>query len=324
MVHFDDPDEVYAYTDNVKLRDRYGYYRFPRGVVSYGAQLKDMTTSERDELFRAGGFSAAEQRIFSAVSGLEGGFETVQTYDTGFVSIGFIQFVTLAEGKHDLSQVLLTMKDNRPDEYAKDFRRYGIDVQPDTTLTVIDPATGAELSGNAAVLKIIDDKRLTAVFQRAGRHPGFRIAQIKIAKSYYWPTDDMINAALPDGTTISAKVCDCIKSEAGLACILDRKINTGNIRPLNDVAARIAAAHNCKTASDLALYEAEIVAAMKYRADFLADKTLAQPAPPPAPKSTTPPATATTTSTAAPVARPVLVNPKSGEVKPPVVAPKTP
>lgn len=281
QVHFDDPEETFTYTDNVKLRDRYAYYRFPRGVVAYGARLKDMPPSERDELFRAAGFSPAEQRIFSAVSKLEGGFETVQTYDTGFVSVGFIQFVTLAEGKHDLSEVLTTLKDNRPNEYQKDFRRFGIDVQTDKTLTVVDPATGAELTGNAAVLKIIDDKRLTAVFQRAGRHPGFRIAQIKVAKSFYWPTDDMLNATLPDGTILSGKVCDCIKSEAGLACLLDRKINTGNIRILNDVALRVATTHNCKSIADLSVYEQEIIAGMKYREDFLADTTLAQPPAPP-------------------------------------------
>ncbi|MDX1934584.1 MAG: hypothetical protein SFU56_18450 [Capsulimonadales bacterium] len=288
QVRFDDPEEVFTYIDNVKLRERYAYYRFPRGIASYGTRLKDMTPSERDELFRAAGFTPSEQRIFAAVSKLEGGFETVQTYDTGFVSVGFIQFVTLAEGKHDLSEVLLLFKANRPREYQEDFRRFGIDVQPDRTLTVVDPATGAELTGNAAVLKIIDDKRLTAVFQRAGRRPGFRIAQIKVAKAYYWPTNDPLTATLADGTILAGKVGDCIKSEAGLACLLDRKINTGNIRLLNDVAQRVAVARGCKTIADLAAFEQEIIAAMKYRDNFLADNGLGQPAPPPMPVAATP------------------------------------
>lgn len=281
-VSFDKPDEIFAYTDNVKLRERYAYYRFPRGVVSYGKQLKDMTPAERDPLFRAAGFSEADQRIFSAVSKLEGGFETVQTYDTGYVSIGFIQFVTLGDGKADLSNVLREMKISDPKAFQEDFRRFGMDVAPDSSIAVLDPATGAELVGNAAVLKIIDDKRLTAVFQRAGRKDAFRVAQIKIARSYYWPQFDPLTITLPDGTTFSGTVGDIIKSEAGLATLLDRKINTGNIRSLPGVAAQCLAGRDCKTIADAALYEKEIVAAMKYRTDFLADATLAQPADPPA------------------------------------------
>jgi hypothetical protein len=283
QVTFDKSDEVFTYTDNVKLRDRYAYYRFHRGTVAYGTRLKDMPTEERDRLFHAAGFSPSEQKIFGAVSGLEGGFETVQTYDTGYVSIGFIQFVTLAEGKHDLSNVLLQEKTDHADDFEKDFRRFGIDVRPDRSLVVLDPATGAELSGNPAVLKIIDDKRLTAVFQRAGRRTPFRVAQIKVAKAYYWPDADPVVATLPDGTAVTGRVGDLVKSEAGLAILLDRKINTGNIRLLSDVLCRCMAAHGCKTIADASLYEKEIVSALKYRADFLADTTLGQPLAPPKP-----------------------------------------
>ena len=320
-VSFEKPDEVFSYTDNVKLRERYAYYRFPRGVVSYGRQLKDMTGEERDSVFRAAGFSEGDQRIFSAVSKLEGGFETVQTYDTGYVSIGFIQFVTLGDGKADLSNVLREMKTSDPKAFREDFRRFGIDVAPDLSITVIDPATGAELVGNPAVLKIIDDKRLTAVFQRAGRKNPFRIAQIKIARSYYWPQFDPLTVTLPDGTAFAGTVGDVVKSEAGLATLLDRKINTGNIRSLPAVIAQCMATRGCKTLADAALYEKDIVAAMKYRTDFLVDATLAQPMEPPAPALPVPDATVSSVSVAIKTVPGAAAGAKTGGAASPLDAP---
>src|SRR4030095_8333167 len=86
-VAFDDGDS-YAYNDNVSLRPRYAYYRFPQGTVAYGTALRDMPEAELAALFAAAGMSPSEQRIARAVSRLEGGFETINTYDTGFVSVG--------------------------------------------------------------------------------------------------------------------------------------------------------------------------------------------------------------------------------------------
>jgi hypothetical protein len=70
----------------------------------------------------------------------------VNTYDTGYVSIGFIQFITLADGHEDLARVMAEEKASYPQDFQNDFHRLGMDIQPgDRTLTVIDPATGAEL-----------------------------------------------------------------------------------------------------------------------------------------------------------------------------------
>ena len=279
-VTFDKKDDTFTYTDHVRLRDRYAYYRFPQGVVCYGKRVSEMAPRDCESLFRDAGFSPADQRIFSAVSRLEGGFETVQTYDTGFVSIGFIQFVTLEDGKADLSNVLLEEKTDAPKEFQQDFHRFGIDVRPDHTLVVVDPASGAELVGANAVMRIIDDKRLTAVFQRAGRRKPFQIAQIKIAKSYYWPTADPLTVTLPDGTVVSGTIGDVVKSEAGLATLLDRKINTGNLKSVPGVVTSVMAAHGCRTFADALRYEREIIASLVYRENFLADNVLAQPLPP--------------------------------------------
>lgn len=213
----------------------------------------------------------------TAVSRLEGSFDLVNTYDTGFVSVGFIQFITSDDGRHSLATVLLREKEGAPDSFRDDFHRFGVDVTTDGILTVLDPATGVELAGPDAVRKIIDDKQLIAVFQRAGRvSSAFRIAQIKIAKEIYWPENDPVTVTI-SGVALTGKVSDVVRSEAWMATLFDRKVNRGSIAPLPDVLTRVMTTHRLKRLSDAAAYEAEIVAGCRYRFDFLSDKTLQQP-----------------------------------------------
>jgi len=274
----DEPNALYTFPDNVKMRDRYAYYRFAQGTVAYGPALRDLPPAELDALFAQAGMTPSEQKIARAVSKLEGGFETVNTYDTGFVSVGFLQFITAVDGKGSLFTVLAREKIDRPAAFGDDFRRFGLDVDPATqTLAVVDPGTGAELTGAAAVQTLIADKRLAAVFQRAGRKSvAFRVAQIQIAKSGYWPSEDAVTVVV-NGRTLTGKVSDVIRSEAGLATLFDRKINRGNIAPFADVVARVMAKRGYNTLADAARSERDIVREMKYREDFLADRTLSQP-----------------------------------------------
>ena len=276
-VLFDDADS-YVYTDNVQLPPAYAYYRFPQGVAVSGGHPSD---AENAALFAAAGMTESEQRISSAVSKLEGSFEAINTYDTGSVSVGFIQFVTMDDGKHSLSEVLQREKLDHPDEFARDFHRFGIDVSPDGVIDVIDPATGAELIGPDAVHKLVDDKRLIAVFQRAGRHStSFRVSQIQIARSHYWPADDpiTINIVTGSGTqTLTGKVSDVVHSEAGIATLFDRKVNRGSCEPITSVLTKLIQAHGLSSLADAAQYEREIITALKYRGEFLNDTSLTQP-----------------------------------------------
>jgi hypothetical protein len=273
-------DETFEYKDHVTFRERFAYYRFPQGTVAYGSALSDMTDAELTPLFSTG-MTPSESRIARAVSKLEGGFETVNTYDTGYVSIGFIQFITASDGKGSLAQVLAYEKKYFIVDFLIEFHRFGIDVNDDGEIVVLDPSTGGEISGATAVMKIIEDKRLTAVFQRNGRHSrAFRSSQIAIAKRIYWPADLPVTVTV-NGAEITGVVSDVVKSEAGMATLFDRKVNRGNILPFPDVVAQVMTKHKLKTLAAAALYERDIIAQMKYRTDFLQDPTLSQPAPPP-------------------------------------------
>ncbi len=290
-ITFEDGD-LLTYKDNIQVGNpRYAYYRFPQGVVSYGLPLKRLPDSELTPIFEGAGFAPNELKVAKAVSILEGGFDSINTYDTGFVSVGFIQCITASDGRGSLVQVLAKEKTEKPADFDKDFRQYGIDVSVDGTLTVVDPGTGAELTGNDAVMKVIDDKRLTAVFQHAGRKSlAFRVAQVQIARSVYWPANDPVTVTI-NGKPVKAKVADVVKSEAGLATLFDRKVNRGNIKPIDDLLTKIAVKYKLTSLSQIAQYERELVQGLKYRTDFLADTTLSQPPNPDSPTEKQEPST---------------------------------
>ncbi len=279
VVTFDDGETI-AYDDHVPVPARYAYYRFAQGVQYNGTPVRSIPDSELNPLFRDAGMSAFQSHVVKAVSRLEGGFESVNTYDTGYLSVGFIQCATLAGGGGSLGEVLRWEKAERPKEFNHDFRRLGIDVTDSGLLAAIDPETGAELVGPQAVQKIIDDKRLTAVFQRAGEQSSaFRVAQIAVARDRFYPAGDAFTITV-SGQTLHGRVADVIHSEAGMATLFDRKINTGSLGPFEQVVTQVMQEHNITTLQDAANYEKEIVGKMKYRADFLADTSLGQPADP--------------------------------------------
>ena len=289
IVSFDTDNHIIEMLDNVRLPERYAYYRFPKGVNSVGAPATSTAseTEQAKELFAEAGLSDTARKAFTAISKLEGTFDASQTYDTGYVSIGFIQFTTGPDGDGSLIRALIDEKSASPDAFAEDFHRYGIDVTADGKISVVDPKSGAELIGTDAVKCMVDDPRLVGVFVHAGRYSiKWKAAQVRAAYKVYWPMDGEITLQLA-GSPTTCKVSDIVQSEAGITTLLDRKINRGNIREFPDVVNRIAKAHGCETLSDIQKYEKEIVAAMRYRVDFLKSSDLGQPADPPADSKTT-------------------------------------
>jgi hypothetical protein len=276
-VRFDDAE--FAYQDHVAVPAKYAYYRYAQGSRAFGKKVREMPGKELDAIFSAAGVNPSERKIMGAVSLLEGGFDAVNTYDTGYVSIGFIQFASLKEGSGSLGRMLRRYKADFPDQFEADFRRFGLDVTPEALLVALDLDTGAETVGAKANEKIIEDKRLLAVFQRAGQTSlGFRASQVKMAREEYLPTEELISVNA-NGRTMQFKVRDVIKSEAGLATLMDRKVHTGSIDPLPFVLTLIAAENGIGKPEDLSKFERDIIVAVKHRTDFLADASLTQPGP---------------------------------------------
>ena len=270
-------DALVSFIDQAPVPDRFPFFRSNDGVISGGTPLKTMSDEDAAELCKQADIDTSTWHVMLAVSSLEGGFDSINTYDTGYISCGFIQFTTGASGAGSLAKVLLREKQDDPAAFGRDFRRFGIEVTSNGVLDVFDPKSDEELAGADAVQAVIKDKRLTGVLVHAGRtSTAFRVAQLRVAKDRYYAGDDVITLRL-NGTKAQVRVGDVIRSEAGLATVMDRKVNTGSDGPLASVMQRIADASGATSAADLVSSEDQIVAAVKFRRDFLQDPTLSQP-----------------------------------------------
>ncbi len=263
--------------DHTKVRRRFAFYRFREGVMHVGEAMRGRTVDDLKPLFNAAGVSDAELRVMAAVSLLEGGFDSLNTYDTGFVSVGFIQFASLRDGAGSLGQVMRRMKQDAPQDFQAHFRRFGLDVTADGRLIALDPATGVEFVGAEANTRIILDRRLAAVFHRAGRlSQEFRLAQIRVCKDMYYPADDEVEFTVGT-TTYRGKIREFIRTEAGMATLMDRKVNTGNYGDLIPLLQSYATTYGFRTLAEFAQAEFQLVRALQYRKDYMAMDGLSRP-----------------------------------------------
>ena len=276
VVAFDDMS--LNYSDNVNMRPKYAYYRFDNGVNSEGLAIKDMPSTEVEGILHDAGYDDSDTKVFKSVSILEGGFDAINTYDTGYISVGFIQFASLKEGGGSLGQAMLQYKQQDPVNFEKDFHKFGIDVTPDEKIVALDIDSGDERIGPDANTQVIADKRLIATFQRAGKYKAFRLLQLKAAKIIYWPMDDKVTFNI-GRQKVTRPLSDFVKSEAGKAVFLDRKVNTGNIGAVGTALQSIAEAAKLDNHDDLTKYEALLIKCLYYRFDPLKGTDLAKPQP---------------------------------------------
>ncbi|MBS1704605.1 MAG: hypothetical protein JST40_01935 [Armatimonadetes bacterium] len=275
-VRFDDGFEV-KYQDNTKMRPKYAYYRFAEGVQSFGKEVKGLPEEQLTDLFEKANVNQSVMRVMKSVSMLEGGFESVNTYDTGYVSVGLIQFASLSEGAGSLGRLMLRYRRSNPPAFERDFRKYGIDVNQKSELVAVNLTTGEQAVGPEANSLIISDKRMIAIFQRAGTlSEDFKIAQIQSAREDFYPGTDDVKIQV-NGKSLSFKVYEVVRSEAGMATLMDRKVNTGSIQPLGTVVAEMMTQYGFAAPAELAAYEQEVIRRMIYRKDYLSDISLTQP-----------------------------------------------
>lgn len=269
---------ILTYEDNVQLRPKYAYYRFSNGINSEGTSIGKMSPTEVSNLFDQAQVNLSIQRVFKAVSLLEGGFDSVNTYDTGYLSVGFLQFAALDDGCGSLGPVLVREKSDNPKAFDRDFRNWGIDVTDDGLIVAMNLETKEVSTGPDAIQTIIDDKRLTSVFQHAGKvSDQFRVAQMQWAVTRFYPAYDVFKFTLANGEKVDAKVYEIMRSEAGIATLMDRKVNIGNIRDFGPLVQKIINDNQINDLSEIAAYEPNLIAKLKYRKDFLSNNALSQP-----------------------------------------------
>lgn len=169
------------------------------------------------------------------------------------------------------------MKAKNPKAFASSFQALGIDVDK-KGLAVVDPDTGKVLHGSEAVKKVIEDKRLTAVFQEAGRKSlEFQKAQARIAYKIYYVPDKRMSFSLKVGKknfTIKGRYRDILKSLAGKAAAVDRAVQygvSGFKRKFRKACQSVVKKYNIEdpTSEKLAGHEKDIIEMIKNRPKVL-------------------------------------------------------
>lgn len=204
---------------------------YTKGVSYVGNQIHKIPASYYQSL----GVSPKLARILEFVSTHEGNFDSINSYDKAIFSWGFVQF---AGGGRTFHTLLALMKYRNPDLFFDAFQRFGIDVEysyanerfdPATTrITTIVPSANTILRGVDAEKHIRDNKLLHGVFIRAGHDPDIAKLQVMMA------TYEFINPVLRRQITVPIAgvptkvfIADIIRSDAGLAALIDMAINKG-------------------------------------------------------------------------------------------------
>jgi len=173
-------DVTFPDGESEKLKDRRVAYATvaPEGVEGVQpSRDKDAAREEVRATMKAAGLSASEQRILEMISGFEGGFDAVNTYDKKMVTWGFVQW---AGGDHsDLTEALTFIKARHPDAFRRQLQDCGIDVEKQ--MLVVKRAEGESLKGDAAAKAIQEDPKLAAVLMHAGQNPEIRKGEVGAA-----------------------------------------------------------------------------------------------------------------------------------------------
>lgn len=240
-----------------------------KGVRHYGPRIREISPEDWNALTVRAGLSRKEARVLRLVSELEGGFESLNTYDTGGASVGLIQFASLLKGTGSLADLLLEFKSRDPEQFQEFIGRYGINAEAERGILAQNDH-GAWLQGPAAVELIADDPTRSAVFIRAGRlSEAFRMAQLRLAIRMYYPEERVVRLAI-GGKDVFCQIGSIIKSEAGLANLMEAFVHKGSFRRFVDAANQVIERRSVKKIESLGMHEHEILDMCIHRRDFRA------------------------------------------------------
>jgi hypothetical protein len=136
------------------------------------------TATDVTELLDQQGLDPSRGALFAAVSGLEGGFDGLQTYDRARFSWGFIQFAATG----GLPSLMSRMRASAPEEYARYFQSAGLDVVPGQL--VVSNGSGS-VRGWRAIMRLHDDPTLWKAFLLAAHDPVVQALQVRAAYEHY-------------------------------------------------------------------------------------------------------------------------------------------
>ncbi|MFT7560297.1 MAG: hypothetical protein ACI93R_002215 [Flavobacteriales bacterium] len=197
--------------------------KYAKGFYNYGS------TSIADFIESAGelvsDISVSRLRVMNAASDNEGKFESFNTWDNAFLSIGLFQWTAgTGADSGELAALLFEFKNRYPDEFEEFFGRFGL--QPHN----VKQRTGHAGCGylNLHGITLVNAKQKAVLRQPqwsyqcwlAGHNRHFQLCQLAHAISridvFYQSENRRMNGRL---------VSDYIRSEYGVAQLLDQHVN---------------------------------------------------------------------------------------------------
>ncbi|MBN9686448.1 MULTISPECIES: hypothetical protein [unclassified Corallococcus] len=216
----------------VRMRDgRETAYTNSWSAVDGGAVAGDSAAQVTSQLEKSG-ISEDRRKILESISGLEGTFSKVNTWDIGRVSWGFTQWTLGKNGNGTLAEFMRDLKKTDPAQYEKSFGKFGIDIGKEGV--VLTRPDGTVLKGVAAAEAIRTDVKLAAVFMAAGADPAMQQAQIKFANEgkISGTRDRTVSVTGRDAEgqakTAKLKLKDVVTSEYATAIMTDLAVNAGS------------------------------------------------------------------------------------------------
>lgn len=198
------------------------YMTYPEGIFYQGQSQIELSL----ELIQAVGLTSIQARALQFVAQHEGNFDSINSYDRGIFSYGFIQFVGAAAHGASLNRLLAAMKTQQPALFRQHFQTFGID-SDGTQTRVFDNNTW--LTGDTAWLFIQKNPRLYAPFITAGFEPLLVREQLRIATQLY--VNVAINLRIPliiNNIPLTVpRISDILKSEAAMTMLIDICVNQG-------------------------------------------------------------------------------------------------
>lgn len=249
--------------ERVRLHDNVVTYATdtPEGLEGRSDNDGQATVAAR---LAASGLSADKQSILGIVSGHEGTFSTINTWDRAKVTAGFLQWTLGEEGNGSLVGLMSEIKRRDPAAYRERFQSYGLDVSGGRVeLTRPD---GTVLRGADAAEAIQRDPKLAAVLSRAGTDP--RIQDVQVAHGAATKIDAMRAARVSAGNQ-AVSLAQVLSSEYGVGLMTDRAVHSGEGAVKNTVRRALERFMQANPQADLsnpawaARAEAQVVAALE-------------------------------------------------------------
>ena len=183
------------------------------------------------------GLTPSQAKALRYVSGHEGKFDAINTYDMAILSYGFIQFA--GNDKGSLGAFLATAKMNYPHAFEKRFAKYGLDVEyaivngkiKKAQLVLNKPDGGGVLHGPDAERHIKDNLQYIGALIMAAYDPNIQKAQIETAaREYVFPAlNHKLNFDVWVGGSkvsfVNTPFSQIIRSEMGVTALIDITVN---------------------------------------------------------------------------------------------------